>query len=60
MDYPRGYVIRLSEDRQSWYDVARKDNNTSPVDAFFAPQRTRYSFSDNDFESGIILRLVQS
>ncbi|MEW5956140.1 MAG: discoidin domain-containing protein [Chloroflexota bacterium] len=41
-DYPRGYVIRLSPDRQNWVEVARRDQNSGPVEVSFAPQAARF------------------
>ncbi|GAB4544716.1 MAG: hypothetical protein Kow0063_38530 [Anaerolineae bacterium] len=41
-DYPYGYVIRLSEDRAQWEEVARKDHNDSPLDVTFGPRPARY------------------
>lgn len=41
-DYPRGYVIRLSEDGQSWTEVANKSNNDGSVTVNFTPRVARY------------------
>jgi hypothetical protein len=41
-EYPRGYVIRLSQNRQTWAEVANKATNAAPVDVTFTPQLARY------------------
>jgi hypothetical protein len=41
-DYPRGYVVRLSTDRQQWVEVARRDQNNAALDVSFAPRPARY------------------
>ena len=41
-DYPRGYAVSLSTDRSRWIEVARNDDNDSPVDISFAAQPARY------------------
>lgn len=41
-DYPRGYIVRLSEDQRNWIEVARNGNNSAPLDVTFTPQRARF------------------
>ncbi len=41
-DYPRGYIVRLSEDRAQWEEVARNDHNDRPLDVTFGPRQARY------------------
>ncbi len=41
-DYPRGYIVRLSTDRNQWDEVARAAQNETPLDVTFSPQQARY------------------
>lgn len=41
-EYPRGYIIRLSEDGRQWTEVARQPTNTGEVTVDFPPQSARY------------------
>jgi hypothetical protein len=41
-DYPRGYIVRLSTDRQLWEEVARNNSNTQPLNINFSPRCARY------------------
>jgi hypothetical protein len=41
-DYPRGYVIRLSEDQRNWVEVARNEPNTGSIDVSFSPRPVRF------------------
>ncbi len=41
-DYPRAYVIHLSQDRQKWHEVARNDHNQQALEVDFNPQLARY------------------
>ena len=41
-DYPRGYVIRVSVDRNSWEEVARSDPNNQAVNVNFSPRCARF------------------
>jgi hypothetical protein len=42
LDYPRGYVVQVSTDRQAWQEVARQPNNETELDVTFKPQSVRY------------------
>jgi len=41
-DYPRGYVIRLSEDQRNWVEIARNERNTGSIDVSFSPRPARF------------------
>jgi endo-1,3(4)-beta-glucanase len=41
-DYPRGYIIKLSLDRQSWTTVAENPLNDRPLNVTFPPRQARY------------------
>jgi hypothetical protein len=41
-DYPRGYIVSLSLDRQQWTEVARKNSNDRALDVTFEPRAARY------------------
>ena len=41
-DYPRGYIVSISLDRQQWTEVARKNNNDRALDVNFEPRTARY------------------
>jgi len=41
-DYPRGYIVRLSEDHNQWLEVARNDHNDRALDVSFSPRPARY------------------
>jgi|GEM_PF-1634900 len=41
-EYPRGYMVKVSTDRQQWLEVARNANNVKPLAESFAPQLARY------------------
>jgi hypothetical protein len=41
-DYPRGYVVLVSEDRSNWREVARRANNDRLLDVTFASRSVRY------------------
>jgi hypothetical protein len=41
-DFPLGYIVRLSQDRQRWDEVSRNDNNDRPLDVSFSPRQARY------------------
>ena len=41
-DYPRGYIVCVSEDRAQWEEVARNDHNDRPLDITFSPRQARY------------------
>lgn len=42
MDYPRGYIVRLSEDGQNWGEVARNPQNSGLLDISFSPRPARF------------------
>ena len=41
-DYPRGYIVKVSPDGQSWQTVAINPNNDRPLEVSFSPRLTRY------------------
>jgi hypothetical protein len=41
-DYPRGYILELSIDGQSWGTVAARPNNDRELDVSFPPHQARY------------------
>ncbi len=41
-DYPRGYAVSLSSDRNRWTEVARTPHNDRPLDIEFHPYPARY------------------
>jgi hypothetical protein len=41
-DYPRGYIVRLSEDQLHWQEVARTEHNDRPLNITFSPRPARY------------------
>jgi hypothetical protein len=41
-DYPQGYIVRLSTDRQQWVEVARRSQNSAALDVSFTPRPARY------------------
>jgi hypothetical protein len=41
-DFPRGYIVRLSTDRNQWVEVARRDQNDRPLDITFTARSARY------------------
>ena len=41
-DYPRGYVVQLSTDRNVWVEVARAEQNEGNLEVEFSPQPARY------------------
>jgi hypothetical protein len=41
-DYPRGYAVSLSKDRNQWAEVARRPNNDRALDIQFNPYPARY------------------
>ncbi len=41
-DYPRGYVLRVSQDRYLWHEVARAPDNNQPLNVNFNPRLVRY------------------
>jgi hypothetical protein len=41
-DYPRGYAVSLSKDRNQWTEVARKPNNDRPLATQFSAHPARY------------------
>jgi hypothetical protein len=41
-DYPRGYAVSLSTDRDDWGAVARDDGNDGPLDVTFSPRPARH------------------
>ena len=41
-DYPRGHIVRLSEDQVHWQEVARNEQNHEPLDTGFSPCQARY------------------
>jgi hypothetical protein len=41
-DYPRGYIVRLSQDRTQWQEVARNESNDRALDVGFSPRQARY------------------
>jgi hypothetical protein len=41
-DYPRGYIVRLSEDQRNWMEVARRERNPDPVDVSFSARPVRF------------------
>jgi hypothetical protein len=45
--YPRGYVVRVSLDGQTWTEAARKGSNWAPVDVVIAPRIVRYLRIEN-------------
>lgn len=45
--YPRGYVMRVSLDGQTWQDVSRRVSNWAPVDVSVGPRWVRYLHIEN-------------
>jgi hypothetical protein len=41
-DYPRGYIVKLSQDEQNWETVAQNPNNREPVNVVFTPRTARF------------------
>ena len=41
-DYPRGYIVRLSQDQRNWTEVARNDRNSGPLNITFTPRSARF------------------
>ncbi len=41
-DYPRGYIIRISEDGRNWVEIARNDRNAGSLDLTFSPRPGRF------------------
>jgi hypothetical protein len=41
---PRGYLVRVSADGQTWQEVGRKDDNWGKLDVQFEPVVTRYVY----------------
>jgi hypothetical protein len=41
-DYPRGYVVSFSLDRQNWTEISRKANNTGLINISFAARPARF------------------
>jgi hypothetical protein len=41
-DYPRGYIISLSEDQRNWVEVARNGHNTGSLDISFSARPARF------------------
>jgi hypothetical protein len=41
-DYPRGYIVSLSEDQQNWVEVARNEHNTGSLDISFSARPARF------------------
>jgi hypothetical protein len=41
-DYPRGYILKLSTDGQSWETVATRPDNDKELDVSFSPRPARY------------------
>ena len=41
-DYPRGYIVKLSQDEQNWETIAQNPNNREPVNVVFTPRQARY------------------
>ncbi len=41
-DYPQGYIVRLSTDRQQWQEVARNEHNDRALAVNFSPRPARY------------------
>ncbi len=41
-DYPRGYVVKVSQDGHNWEIVAQKATNDRPLVVSFAPRPVRY------------------
>ena len=42
LDYPRGYVVRVSADGNSWQEIARRDQNEGELAVSFSPRLARY------------------
>jgi hypothetical protein len=43
-DYPRGYIVRLSQDHAQWEEVVRNDHNERPLDVTFSPRPARFIY----------------
>ena len=41
-DYPRGYIISLSQDQRTWTELARNDHNSAPIDISFSARTARF------------------
>ena len=41
-DYPRGYIVKLSTDRQQWTEMARNAQNGGVLDVNFSSRQARY------------------
>jgi hypothetical protein len=41
-DYPRGYIVRVSTDRNQWVEVAKNDRNDRALDISFSLRSVRY------------------
>jgi len=41
-DYPRGYIVRLSENQQNWVEVGRNPQNSGSLDISFTPRPARF------------------
>jgi hypothetical protein len=41
-DYPRGYIVRVSTDRNQWVEVAKNERNDRALDISFSPRSVRY------------------
>ncbi len=41
-DYPRGYIVKLSQDEQNWETIAQNPNNREPVNVVFTPRQARF------------------
>jgi hypothetical protein len=41
-DYPQGYIVRLSSERQQWVEVARNERNDRALAVTFSPRPARY------------------
>ncbi len=42
LDYPRGYILRVSTDGQSWTSVAEKPANDRPLEVTFTSRQIRF------------------
>jgi hypothetical protein len=42
LDYPRGYIVKVSQNGQNWETIAGNPNNDKPVNVVFTPRVTRF------------------
>lgn len=41
-DYPRGYIVSVSQTGQAWETVAQNPNNSAPLNVVFSPRPARF------------------